>query len=192
MAFFLLKEPLDPLKIICLAMATVGCALMVWAPGMNINLLGAGLAFGSSITYSVYLIYTSKYAGHLPPRLLTFYITMSAFVVYLSVGLIQGDLMWNLPTPAYLAAAGLAVVPTVLGNLFFFSGLRLLGATRTALVSTVEPLYVVLMAVIIFGEKITPIQAGGGLLIIIAVILLQTGGPVFLKRKSEAENLPES
>jgi drug/metabolite transporter (DMT)-like permease len=182
MAYFLLKEPLDPLKIICLIMATAGCALMVWAPGLSINLYGAGLAFGSSITYSIYLIYTSKFVGHLPPRTLTFYITLSAFAVYLIVGLVTRDLIWDLPYTACLATAGLAAVPTVLGNVFFFTGLRLLGATRTALVSTVEPLYVVLMAMVIFQEKITPVQAGGGLLIIIAVILLQTGGPVFLKR----------
>ncbi len=192
MAYFLLKEPLDALKIICLVMASAGCALMVWAPGLSINLFGAALAFGSSITYSIYLIYTSKFAGHLPPRTLTFYIALSAFTVYLLVGLITQDFIWDLPNRVWLATFGLAAVPTVLGNVFFFSGLRLLGATRTALVSTVEPLYVVLMAMVLLGEKITPVQAGGGMLIVIAVVLLQTGGPVFLKRSNQSITPPES
>ncbi len=182
LAFFLLKEPLDNLKIITLIMATAGCALMVWAPGIHINMTGAALAFGSAITYSFYLIITSQHVGHLPPRTLTFYISLSAFVVYFVYGLLTRSFLLNLPYQAWTATAALAAVPTVLGNVFFFSGLRLLGATKTALFSTAEPFYVVLLAVILFQEKFTLIQAGGGLLIVFAVLLLQVGTPIMIKR----------
>jgi drug/metabolite transporter (DMT)-like permease len=176
MAYFILKEPLSQHKLLCLAMASIGCALMVWAPGLKINLTGAALAFGSSVTYSIYIIYTSQHAGHLPPRTLTFYIVLGAFAVYLVIGTLTRGFIWNLPWQAWAATASLAVIPTVLGNIFFFTGLRHMGATKTALVSTVEPIYVVLMAMAIFNERITLIQGGGGLLIIAAVVLLQLRG----------------
>jgi len=172
LAFFFLHESLDRQKLVALLLATAGCALTVWSPGLTVNLYGATLAFTSALVYSVYIIVASKYTAHLNPKVMTFYITLSCAVVYVGYGAATGCIDLGLSAGTYAAVAALAVIPTVLGNIFFFSGLHLLGASRTALLSTIEPFYTVILATILFREAISPTQFGGGLLIISAVVLL--------------------
>ncbi|MGI5839419.1 MAG: DMT family transporter [bacterium] len=172
LAFFLLHESLDRIKVFALLLASAGCALTVWSPGLTVNLYGAALACTASFVYSFYIIAASKYTSHLDAKVMTFYITLSCAVVYVGYGAAAGRLDFGLPAGTFAAVAALALFTTVLGNIFFFCGLHLLGASRTALLSTVEPFYTVLLATLLFREAITLTQIGGGLLIVGAVILL--------------------
>jgi drug/metabolite transporter (DMT)-like permease len=42
-------------------------------------------------------------------------------------------------------------------------------------VSTVEPVYTIVLATILFGEALTGVQILGGVLVIVGVLLAQTG-----------------
>jgi len=52
-------------------------------------------------------------------------------------------------------------------------GLQLLGAARGSVIITVQPVITVLMAVIFLDEVLTGQQWIGGLLVVIAVVVLQ-------------------
>ncbi len=172
-----LRERMDRLRLAALGLVSLGCVLMVWVPGLTVNLTGASMALASAVVYSVYIIAASLCTAQINPKALTFYITLSCAVVYGTVGALTGNIDLLLPPSALAACVGLAAIPTVLGNVFFFSGLRLLGASRTALISTAEPLYTVLLAILLFHERITLTQVGGGLLIVTAVALLNQRAP---------------
>jgi drug/metabolite transporter (DMT)-like permease len=47
------------------------------------------------------------------------------------------------------------------------------GAARAALLSTVEPVITVLLAVVILGDRLSAVQVIGGALVILAVIIVQ-------------------
>ena len=49
------------------------------------------------------------------------------------------------------------------------------GAAQAALVSTVEPIYIVLLAGIVLDQRLAPLQLAGAALILLGVILAQTG-----------------
>lgn len=57
----------------------------------------------------------------------------------------------------------------------FYGGVRRVGGARAALISSVEPIYTVTIAVLLFGEILTPIQLLGGVFVIGGVILAETG-----------------
>jgi drug/metabolite transporter (DMT)-like permease len=42
-------------------------------------------------------------------------------------------------------------------------------------VSTVEPIYTIILAAVLFGERLTPIQLAGGALVIVGVLIAQSG-----------------
>jgi len=71
----------------------------------------------------------------------------------------------------YLLALGL--VTTFVAILTFTAGTRRIGAAQAALVSTIEPAYTIVLAGILFGERLTPIQLAGAGLILAAVVLAQ-------------------
>ena len=53
------------------------------------------------------------------------------------------------------------------------AGAQRLGAARAALVSTVEPVYTIVAAGILFGEQLTPTQLAGGAAIFAAVLVAE-------------------
>jgi drug/metabolite transporter (DMT)-like permease len=70
-------------------------------------------------------------------------------------------------------AVGIALFPTMLAISLFMAGLPRVGAARAALVSTVEPVITVLLAAVILGDRLSGVQMGGGVLVLLAVILVQ-------------------
>ncbi len=83
----------------------------------------------------------------------------------------------DLPAGTWPALLGLGLVSTAIAIQAFYAGVRRVGGARAALISTVEPVYTVVLAMILFGERLTPMQLLGGALVIGAVILAETGRP---------------
>ena len=77
------------------------------------------------------------------------------------------DTFW----PVLLAGTLGAGIPTVA----FILGIRLLGASRGAILATLEPVVGVALAALLLGEHPGPLQLIGGALIIVAGVLLQLG-----------------
>ena len=85
--------------------------------------------------------------------------------------------------PGELTAAGwgwlacLAVVSTVAAVSLFFAGLQRVGPTTASIVSTAEPVVTVLLAFLVFGELLGPVQLLGGALVLGAVLVLASYRP---------------
>jgi drug/metabolite transporter (DMT)-like permease len=73
-------------------------------------------------------------------------------------------------------AGAFAVISTVLAIVTFLAGLERTGATHAATLSTIEPVVTVILATIVLDERITPLRMAGGLLIMLAVIILARSG----------------
>ena len=63
---------------------------------------------------------------------------------------------------------------TALAVSAFYAGSARIGAAKTSLVATVEPLWTISLAVLFFGETLSPVQLVGGALVLGGVILAQT------------------
>ena len=75
------------------------------------------------------------------------------------------------------ALLGLGLVATAIAIQTFHAGVCRMGGAGAALISTAEPVYAVVPAVILFGEHLTPIRVVGGAMVIIGVIFAETGRP---------------
>jgi drug/metabolite transporter (DMT)-like permease len=71
------------------------------------------------------------------------------------------------------SVAGIAVVSTVIAILTLFKGMKIIGPSRASIISTIEPVVTVAAASLLLGERISWLQAAGGVLVIAAVIILQ-------------------
>jgi drug/metabolite transporter (DMT)-like permease len=82
----------------------------------------------------------------------------------------------QIPQAAWFGMAGIGLVSTFIAVQSFYAGAHRIGAARASLVSTVEPIWTIALAGLLFGESLSPIQLFGGALIIGGVVLSQTGG----------------
>src|SRR6476646_2706749 len=81
----------------------------------------------------------------------------------------------SIPAAAWPGLVGVGVVATFVAIQTFYAGTRRIGAAQAALVSTVEPFWTLTLAALLFGIALTPVQLLGGVLIIVGVVIAQTG-----------------
>ncbi len=81
----------------------------------------------------------------------------------------------DVPAAAWPAVLVIAFLASFLAIQTFYAGARRIGAAQAALLSTIEPLTIVALAWLLLGQRLEPIQLAGAGLIVISVILAQTG-----------------
>ena len=82
----------------------------------------------------------------------------------------------QIPAVAWPGLIAVGVVATFIAIQCFYAGTRRIGAAQASLVSTVEPVWTIALASWLLGERLQPIQLLGGVIILMGVVLAQTGG----------------
>jgi drug/metabolite transporter (DMT)-like permease len=178
-AFALGRERIDRRRLGALVLASGGLVLVVAGAGAGaLDALGAALGLSAAAVYTTYILVSQGIVGRVTPRLLSALVCTGA-AASLTVGsVVLGELR-----PGELTAAGwgwlacLAVVSTVAAVSLFFAGLKRVGPTTASIVSTAEPVVTVLLAFLVFGELLGPIQLLGGALVLGAVLVLASYRP---------------
>ena len=176
LAWLLFGEPLGWTKIAAVALAFVGTALVVQAQLRAAPPIGIVLGLTSAAVYSGYILYGSRLLPGIPPVSATATIVTAAAIVWSGFAAATDQLAVNW-TPSRLALlAGFATIGTTIPVLAFILGLRLVGPSRAAILSTFEPASSVLLAVVILGETANPVQYLGGAFILASVVVLEGQG----------------
>lgn len=166
----LFKERITGLKVSALILALTGTVLTIGLGGGG-SLLGIALAMTAPLIYSAYILAGSKITKEVE-------ILSSSTVVMISASFVFGALIAvkGLNVPQTLMGWGgvlaIALISTVIAIIAFFAGLKRVGPTNASMLSTFEPVTTVVLAAIVFGEEIGFMRVVGGVLILMAVILL--------------------
>ncbi|CAJ6125727.1 transporter [Burkholderia pseudomallei] len=178
LAAWWLGERLTRAKAVALALCVAGSALMVG--GGRGEPLGIALALGAAVVYSLYIVVGAKAARGVDP-LATVAVICCAAAAMLALALARAAAFdapphWPRAAAGWAALVAIALVSTVAAMLAFFAGLARLGAARTSMLSTLEPVVTVALAAALFGETLTPLQWAGGVAILAAVLWLVRAG----------------
>ncbi|MEG6584896.1 DMT family transporter [Dendrosporobacter sp. 1207_IL3150] len=160
-------------KCIALAICFLGLFLILGVSFTSVDPLGIVYSLSASLVYSCYIVIGNRVLKNVNPLAATTYVCSSAALVFLIVGLVKGSLILSLTPIGWLSMAGIAILGTIVGILFFFAGLNKIGAANASIVSTTEPLITVLLSIAFLNDSISLIQGIGGLLIIAGVLILQ-------------------
>src|SRR5256885_110551 len=176
LATVLFHEQLGWMKLAAVGLAFLGTVLVVEVQLGSAAPVGIVLGLGSAAFYSGYILYGSRLLPGLPPVSATASIMTSAAIVWTAYAAATGQLLVEWTPPRIALLAGFAVLGTIIPVLTFILGLRLVGPSRAAILSTFEPASTVLLAVVILGELASPLQYLGGALIIASVLVLEGSG----------------
>jgi drug/metabolite transporter (DMT)-like permease len=176
-----------------LAIAVAGVVLAVG--GISTSALppldGLVLVIVSPLFYSVWIILAARHSGERSDRTghgsagavdaaVTGAVMLSATgVAYWAINLALGHpvLPATIPADAWPGILGVGLVAGFLAIQAFYAGAARVGAAQASLISTVEPLWTIIWAYVLFGERLEPVQWLGGAMILAGVILAQTRGP---------------
>jgi drug/metabolite transporter (DMT)-like permease len=174
-----------------LGIVSVGVALTLGGIETHAEPIGLVLAVASPCLYAVYIILAARLAGErrgetandrtgggaeTRPAVAAAVMIGATFVVVALLAAATGEpiVPWRVPGGAWYGLAGIAIFSTALAISAFYAGTARIGAAQAALVSTVEPVWTITLATLLFGERLSTVQLVGGLLVIVGVIVAQT------------------
>lgn len=172
-AVILYKEKLYFGKILALALSILGIYMLVGNNGGALNFKGIVFAISSGFFYAYYIIGVShSKVNKIDIFVLTFYLALIAALVLFTTGMISGGLDFNMKPSGFLACGGIALVSTVLALTMFLMGIKIIGASSAAILSTLEPIVSIALGVLILKEQLSFSIVIGGMLILFSVLIL--------------------
>lgn len=172
----------DGIQLLALAMALVGMTVVVLGSldpgsGLTVDPLGIGLALLAAVVETVFILISRRGYATVPTDVSVLVILGVDAVGFVIIALLTGSaasLVEPMTTSGawpYLVFGG--VMGAGVSTTLFIAGVRRIGGVRTAILAMIEPVTGTILAALLLGEAIRPIQAVGGVLVLGAGVLLQ-------------------
>jgi drug/metabolite transporter (DMT)-like permease len=149
--------------------AVAGAGLVVGSSGgLDITAAGIGFALASALTFSVYLITADQTLRRTSSLGAAMWVSVSASVALAVFSIASGKA--ELPDGRGLAAVASMGLLTAAAFALLFFGLRRVGAVRTAIIASLEPVAASLLAMVFLDEALRGGVLAGGLLILVGSV----------------------
>jgi drug/metabolite transporter (DMT)-like permease len=175
-------EPLTPLRVTSLLLATAGLLLVVVAPALgpqavDVDPVGLLLGLLGAVAQAIHALIAGRGYSSLPAPQAAAVLSVIQALGFLGVALlvgmtpalaepftIQGTWIWMVLG----ATIGLAI-PTAA----VLAGFRRLGPTRASILMLLEPVIAVFLAAVLLAQRPAPVQLLGGALVLVGSLLAQ-------------------
>jgi drug/metabolite transporter (DMT)-like permease len=174
-------EPITGRRWLALAASLAGTALAIGPDGLRgdgLDWRGVALGLAAAAIYACYIVGGTRVTRGLAPVAASSAIMGSGAVLLAAIVAVRIASGHGVSFPAdaagWSAVGAAAIVSTVIAVAAFFAGLSRLGASRTSVISTLEPVVTVGLAALVLGERLQPLQAAGGALVLAGALLIAT------------------
>lgn len=171
----LLGERPGPVTLLALVAAIIGTIMLVAgdiSSAGELRLAGILMALLAALVYASFTL-TSRHTSTGTPVFTTAFIcfAMAALLLLPATALTGGFAgLASLSGQHWLMVVYIGVVPTCIGYICFFSGMKTTSATLSSIIITLEPLFVALLAWILLGEVLGAIGVTGAIILTLAVM----------------------
>jgi len=157
---------------VCAVVAFCGLVVMIGAHPEGLALAGIAFGLAAACCRTGVLIITRAFLVGENARLTTWYSVIAQALIFVAVSLGAGT--WNPPqtTLGWVALVAMSVATTA-SILFVFVSTVRIGPFRTALIMNLEPLIAMILSALVLGEVITPLQAAGSGIMLVALVAFQ-------------------
>lgn len=162
-----------------LGLSVAGTALVI-AAGSDVSISPAGvvMALASAVSFALYLLAGDRLLSRTGALTTGAWVAAGAAASFLARGALTSS--FHSPAGHWPALIGNGIA-TAAAFTFMFAALRRLGASRTAVVMTLEAVFAVALGVLVLGETLRPLQLLGGAAVVAATAM------VGLRRAERAE-----
>ena len=163
-------------RLIAVLLAIVGIVLVVGlfrSGGLRLDAIGVIAALLAAFSFAFYNIAGHNILARYDHWIVLLYITFSASVFWMAI-----NPPWKVVAHHYSARSWaflfvFSLISVLAPFSFYIAGLRYLDPTRAIVVSCLEPVFSIVIAAIALGEIVRPLQAGGILFVLAAILVVQ-------------------
>lgn len=174
----LFHEKLSGMMMVAIVMAVGGVYLLSSGnSGGSVSMFGIGIVLITVVAYGSYIVGVKQTcASRVDGPAMTFYVLLFTAIQCGINVLLHGEGLQ--PIPGFrigLDLVLLALIPTLVSNLFLILAIHKVGSTITAVLGCMEPLTAVGVGVLFLGEEVRGLQYLGIVIILTAVALVILG-----------------
>lgn len=161
-----LGERVGPRTLVLVALTVVGVVLVALGGGEGVTVSGPAVAWGltAGLTYATWYL-VSQRAGTGP-------IATGAVAIPVGALALSPAASWpGADAVTWALLLGLGVASTYLAVTCYYAGLARLPAARAAVIATVEPVAALLLAWVLFDERLAAVAAAGAGVVVVAAVL---------------------
>ena len=166
------RDPPGLAKSAALAIAFGGMALMLGVSFESTDPRGLALALGAAACVGWNTFWTARRVPHLDGVVAVFHMGVIAFVVLVSISLISGKALLPSTTGGWTGLVIVVALQTLSLPLFYLA-LPRIGPLKAGMMGNVQPLVSIVLAFLVFGELMTPLQLAGGAMVLGGIWLMQ-------------------
>jgi drug/metabolite transporter (DMT)-like permease len=178
LARIFIGEPFTTRRLTSLILALIGCSLTagVWLQGGDLR--GLLLMLASVLVIAVFIVASHPVLKASPELGGSAVILTATAVVTAAVTALATNFAIPGGARVLVIIFLLGALSTALPVTLFLVGIKWIGPARAAVFSTMEPVFTVILAGLLLGERLSPLQMLGGALILFAVIWLRLEKPL--------------
>lgn len=180
-----LKERIRPVQAGGLLLALLGVGVVITRGSITVIRSlsfnpGDLLMLGAPLAWALYTIAGKKVLRCFTPLVATAYASLFGTVLLLPAAALEGSLLsgvHRLTVYGWISVLQLSLLGTVVGFVWWYEGVELLGASRAAIFVNLVPLFGVLLSALILSESLVASQLAGGILVVLGVGIGTLGKP---------------
>ncbi|MBK8025408.1 MAG: DMT family transporter [Chloroflexi bacterium] len=167
-------EPIDRRTLIRVALALGALGMLTSFGSKPIDFFGIGLMLGSALMFAGTVILSQYVLYEMPPTTATLYILTTMGVVVVMAWAAVGQPLEGEALNASLQPIFILGVTTALSRLAMFASVSIFGSLRTAIIAIGEIGVALLLAFFVLGDRLTPPQTIGVLLLAGSILLIRS------------------
>lgn len=167
------RERLSIGQIAALPVALAGTALVATGGGIGrVDGIGVLLAFACAVAFAGYMLLSHAVVGRVHPVALSASVCTGCALSFAAAAAITGDLPTGATGRGWTLIGALALFSTVIAITALAAGTARVGPSTASILSTFEPFVATILAVVVLDERLTVLQAVGGVLVAASVVVV--------------------
>jgi drug/metabolite transporter, DME family len=172
------RPTLQRLAGVALALGGIAMVIGIFGTGgLRLNVAGVAAALVAALSFSFYNVGGHDILARYDHWTVLLYTTFTAALFWMVINPPGKILALHYSGAQWVFLFVFSVLSLLVPFSFYFAGLQYLEPTRAIIVSCLEPVFSIVIAAIALGEVLRPLQAVGILMVLGAIVVVQTAEP---------------
>ena len=170
---WLLSERASARLVLVAVAAVAGVGLLVLPAGTTVDAVGVAAAVGAAAVFAIGIVLSKRWPSSAPLLATTGWQLAAGGLLALPFALVLEGLPPTLSVANLAGYAYLTIFGAIVAYALWFRGIRALPATRVTFLALLSPVVATALDLIVRGQRLTPLQAVGGLIVLGSVVASQ-------------------
>ena len=136
-------------------------------------LIGGFWVVLSGLVYAVYLVGSDSMIAKVGSQRYTSFALITATIpIVIHCGLVNDFALFHYPIHVYMLSGTMAIVVTVIPTFMIAEGIKRVGSGNASIIASVGPVFTIVLATSLLGEKVSILQLLGTVLVLAGVFLI--------------------